>query len=136
MNTFLNKILFQICDKHGNPCDSLCGGAGCGTCGGVSCENGALKKSENALSVVKDVDNTLKEKELKIDEVLRATTQLKLNTGEAKKLAQEAAEAASDARNQSSGVLDHKKDEVNKLEVFLQESRIKPADIYTLTNEV
>lgn len=78
----------------------------------------------------------MKEKEDKVEKVLRSTTQLKLNTAEAKKLAQEAAEVAHEAKNQSLGVLDSKKDEVNKLEMFLKESRIKPADIYTLTNEV
>ena len=38
----LNK---QVCDGDtsvDNPCDSLCGGAGCGKCGGISCLNGAL----------------------------------------------------------------------------------------------
>ena len=37
----------QICDgttTEKEPCDSLCGGAGCGQCGGLSCLNGALSK--------------------------------------------------------------------------------------------
>lgn len=68
-------MFYQICDsKSDEPCDHLCGGAGCGKCGGVSCEEGALKKSENALSVIKDIDDMLKEKELKVDETLRAVS--------------------------------------------------------------
>lgn len=56
----------------GNPCDSLCGGAGCGFCGGVSCEEGAMKKAENALFAVNTAEINLREKELKVDELLRA----------------------------------------------------------------
>ncbi|KAK9497974.1 hypothetical protein O3M35_003866 [Rhynocoris fuscipes] len=42
----------KICDKHGDPCDTLCGGAGCGKCGGsISCESAAVGKAAAALSI-------------------------------------------------------------------------------------
>lgn len=125
----------KICDKFGNPCDSLCGGAGCGTCGGVSCENGALKKSENALSVVKNVANTLKEKEAKVDETLRATSQLTRDIKESKSKAQEAFDEVNKSRNDSMDAYEKKKEVIKEMEKFLEEDRINPVNIYTLTNE-
>ena len=41
----------QVCDgttSVDQPCDSLCGGAGCDKCGGLSCLNGALSKANEA----------------------------------------------------------------------------------------
>ncbi len=50
----------QICDGStsvDDPCDELCGGAGCGgMCGGLSCLNGALSKAEEALNSAKMAD--------------------------------------------------------------------------------
>lgn len=59
-----------ICDKAGDPCDSYCGGAGCGKCGGISCE-GAVTNSEQALKFAQDAQTELKSKDSKAEEVLR-----------------------------------------------------------------
>ncbi len=53
----------QVCDGRGDPCDSLCGGAGCGKCGGLSCEDGAVTKASNAMDLAKRADDELTEKE-------------------------------------------------------------------------
>ena len=53
----------QVCDGRGDPCDSLCGGAGCGKCGGLSCEDGAVTKASNALDFAKRADEELTNKE-------------------------------------------------------------------------
>ncbi len=52
-----------MCDKRGDPCDSLCGGAGCGKCGGLSCDEGAVTKANNALDLAKRADAVLMKKE-------------------------------------------------------------------------
>lgn len=62
----------QICDKRGNPCDSVCGGAGCSSCGGFSCENGALTRAENALKYVQEAEKLIKSKEERADELIRS----------------------------------------------------------------
>lgn len=62
----------QICDKRGDPCDSVCGGAGCGTCGGFSCENGALTRAQKALEYVKDAEAKIKSKEDVADDLIRS----------------------------------------------------------------
>ncbi len=49
----------------------MCGGAGCGSCGGFSCDDGALTKAENALIYTKDAEKLLLEKETKIEELYR-----------------------------------------------------------------
>ena len=52
----------QVCDGRGEPCDSLCGGAGCGKCGGLSCEDGSVTKANNAMDLAKRAEKTLAER--------------------------------------------------------------------------
>nr|NP_476618.1 LanB1, isoform A [Drosophila melanogaster]NP_723319.1 LanB1, isoform B [Drosophila melanogaster]P11046.4 RecName: Full=Laminin subunit beta-1; AltName: Full=Laminin B1 chain; Flags: Precursor [Drosophila melanogaster]AAF52563.1 LanB1, isoform A [Drosophila melanogaster]AAN10647.1 LanB1, isoform B [Drosophila melanogaster] len=74
----------QVCGKPGDPCDSLCGGAGCGHCGGfLSCEHGAKTHSEEALKVAKDAETAITSKKDQADQTIRALTQAKLNASEA-----------------------------------------------------
>lgn len=60
-----------MCDKRGEPCDPLCGGAGCGVCGGLSCEHGAVTKADRALGVARDAEKAIREKETDAEELLR-----------------------------------------------------------------
>lgn len=66
----------QICDKRGDPCDSVCGGAGCSHCGGFSCENGALTRAQKALEYVQDAEKKIKEKEDVADDLIRSVFQI------------------------------------------------------------
>lgn len=59
-------LLFQVCGKYGK-CDQQCGGAGCGLCGGLSCENGAVTKANMSLDLVNRADMSVKEKEAKAE---------------------------------------------------------------------
>ena len=45
------------------PCDELCGGAGCDKCGGLSCLNGALSKAKEAVKAANNADALLIEKD-------------------------------------------------------------------------
>lgn len=60
-----------MCDKRGDPCDPLCGGGGCGVCGGLSCEHGAVTKADRALGLAKDAEKAIREKETAAEELLR-----------------------------------------------------------------
>lgn len=62
----------QICDKRGDPCDKICGGAGCSSCGGLSCENGALSKAGIAMQYVQEAEKLIKSKEERADELIRS----------------------------------------------------------------
>ena len=54
----------------GNPCDEICGGAGCGRCGGSSCENGALQRSKLALELSKKAEEKIDALEMKAGRML------------------------------------------------------------------
>merc|ERR1712212_107549 len=66
----LNKA---VCDGETtveDPCDDLCGGAGCGKCGDVSCGEGALTKAQDAVTDAKEAEKILAEKHPKAEEAL------------------------------------------------------------------
>lgn len=62
-----------VCDRGGDPCDSICGGAGCGKCGGLSCE-GAVTNADNALKYAQDAYTELKRKDADAEELLRTVS--------------------------------------------------------------
>lgn len=68
------NLIDQVCGKPGDPCDSLCGGAGCDICGGLSCEEGAVTKAVQSLDIAKDNDLIIKEKETKAEELYRSVS--------------------------------------------------------------
>lgn len=75
-NIYIMKYFFkQICDKGGETCDKLCGGAGCGFCGGLSCEAGATTKAERAYSFAKEAQKHIRDKEAKGEELYRGVSE-------------------------------------------------------------
>lgn len=52
----------------------LCGGAGCGFCGGLSCEAGAFTKAERAYKFAKDAEKHIRDKEAKAEELYRGVS--------------------------------------------------------------
>jgi laminin, beta 1 len=61
----------QVCDGNGDPCDSLCGGAGCGKCGGsASCHDGAVTLADNAISMANRSEHALRIKREETDVLL------------------------------------------------------------------
>lgn len=79
MSSQIPQLNQQVCDKAGDPCDSLCGGAGCGKhCGGISCEKGALTRAETALNYAKDTEKIIMEKEEQSENLIRTVRHLEL----------------------------------------------------------
>lgn len=72
LNAKIPDLNYKMCDKRGDPCDGLCGGAGCDACGGVSCENGAVTRAEKALGYVTDTENNIKKKEQTAEDLFRS----------------------------------------------------------------
>lgn len=70
-------------NKSGDPCDGVCGGAGCNKCGGISCEKGALTKAERALSYVRDVERTIKKNDGVAEDLIRSLSHVKQNASDA-----------------------------------------------------
>ncbi|KAK9889224.1 hypothetical protein WA026_004502 [Henosepilachna vigintioctopunctata] len=71
----LSKILpefVMVCDGHGDPCDSICRGAGCSSCGSsISCEDGAKQQAETAVSLANNTEISLRNKEGIINNFIR-----------------------------------------------------------------
>lgn len=49
-----------MCGDNVTECSNVCGGAGCGTCGGISCDAGAVTKANQALDVAKKQSDKIK----------------------------------------------------------------------------
>ena len=62
--------MLKVCDGAGDPCDSVCGGAGCGKCGGgVSCDEGAVTKSIQAIDLSNQSESILVVKKREIETI-------------------------------------------------------------------
>jgi len=60
----------KVCDGAGDPCDSVCGGAGCGKCGGgLSCDEGAVTKSIQAVELANQSQTILVVKQREVESV-------------------------------------------------------------------
>ena len=94
----LNKAVCDGETSREDPCDDLCGGAGCGKCGDVSCGEGALTKSQDALKDAEDAEKLLKEKDLEAEEALNKINSVHNNVQRAAQLADEAKQAADEAQ--------------------------------------
>ena len=72
MNFYITFNKFEtVCDGTttvDQPCDELCGGAGCDKCGGLSCLNGALSKAKEAVKAANNSDALLIEKDGKAED--------------------------------------------------------------------
>ncbi|XP_063219684.1 laminin subunit beta-1 isoform X2 [Bacillus rossius redtenbacheri] len=127
----------KICDKRGDPCDQLCGGAGCGSCGGLlSCEQGAVTKAATTVGLGKDAKEAISQKEAHAEELLRGISQAKQETSTAYDLAKEAYDKALSARNRSKTMFQETTDINERLSLFLNDDRAKPADIRDLAEDV
>ena len=95
----LNKAVCDGETSREEPCDDLCGGAGCGKCGDVSCGEGALTKSQDALKDAKDAEVLLKRKDLEAEEALNKINSVHNSVQKAADLAQQAFDMANDAKS-------------------------------------
>ena len=67
---FCVLAFLQICDGAGDPCDDVCGGAGCGKCGGgVSCDEGAVTKATQAVDLSNQSESILVVRKREIEAV-------------------------------------------------------------------
>lgn len=126
----------QICDKRGNPCDNLCGGAGCSTCGGISCERGALTKAEKALTYVKDTEKHIKEKEAIAEDLIRSLSQTKTNASEAFKKAEKAFLDAENYLESTKALATEGTELITNLTNVLSNSQASPSEIEDYAKKV
>ena len=126
-----------VCDGRGtvNDCDSLCGGAGCGRCGGISCGQGAATLAANAL----DLGNQSKEKLAqlldKAKKELEGILGAKSKADEALRQAIAAYEMSQTARNKSQDTTLSLQTLLDEIDKFFAEEASKPAEIRTIAEQ-
>ncbi|CAG0885936.1 unnamed protein product [Cyprideis torosa] len=127
-----------VCDKRGDPCDGLCGGAGCKEgCGrGTSCGEGAVRKSSKALELAKEAAQLMNEKQSQIQKQRREVENTRVKADEAKSLARLSHNAAGIAKNTSSSVKEDILGLMEEIELFLNRRGATPEGIRTLAEEV
>lgn len=126
----------DVCDGRGDPCDSVCGGAGCGKCGALPCDEGSVTKSENALKLAKDAEVILSEQKTKTEEIIRGVRMAEQDSLEARTLAQAALDAAQNAQNRSSTSKTQVDELILQIDEFLESSGASPAEIRSLATDV
>ncbi|XP_075218526.1 laminin subunit beta-1-like [Lycorma delicatula] len=125
----------EVCDERGDPCDSLCGGAGCGHCGGLGCDDGAVTKAEKALSFAKDAEKHIREKEATAEERFRGISQAKQETMTAHDQIQKTYDLASQTKNNSENAVSRSTKLADELEYFLSSQKATPAEIRNLATD-
>lgn len=68
---YMPNLNLEICGQNVSECSDVCGGAGCGSCGGLSCDMGALTKANQALDVAKKYSTKIKTHKDEADQLLR-----------------------------------------------------------------
>ncbi|XP_054168822.1 laminin subunit beta-1-like isoform X2 [Oppia nitens] len=127
----------MVCDGRATvtSCDSLCGGAGCGKCGGLSCTNGATTKADNALELATKADSSLKDKEKNARNELNGIVEAKHKSDEALREARAAYDRAIAAKNTSEATTLEVQQLLDAIEAFLGEEASRPSEIRTMAEE-
>ena len=124
-----------VCDGRGDPCDSLCGGGGCGKCGALSCDEGSVTKAENALSLAKEAEGVLRNRQAGSEEMMRGVRQAEAEADAARLVAREALLAAERAQNRSESAKAEVDELMSQIDDFLVQPGATPSDIRALATD-
>jgi laminin, beta 1 len=136
LNSKIPDLNEQICDKRGDPCDSLCGGAGCNKCGGISCEKGALTRTETALNYAKDAKKIIEEKERQAEELIRSVSHVKTEAAEAHKKSKDTFENVQRTHNSTETLLTEGRDLIKTLNDIISNDTASPDEIKEIAEGV
>ncbi|ERL94756.1 hypothetical protein D910_12030, partial [Dendroctonus ponderosae] len=135
LNAQIPELNDLVCDGAGDPCDSICGGAGCKSCGNsISCENGAKQLAETAITLAKKTETALKEKETAANDLIRNVSQI--NTNETRRLAQESFDAINRTLGDSNNSLSKAALVIKEMSEFMGQNNTNPEEIKMLAEEV
>lgn len=119
----------KVCGAPGDPCHTVCGGAGCGRCGGIACLDGAVSKAEEALKYAQAAEKEIRQKEEETERLLREITQAKQSAVTARDKARAAYEAAFLAHNNSNMAIKARDDFFEDYTQYLNEAHALPSEI-------
>lgn len=133
----LSDINGMVCGAPGTTCSSLCGGGGCGKCGGTSCD-GAVTFAENALKLAKQTEDQLNAKTRNATDVLVPQIQeARQEAMEAHNAAKLAYDAANNVHNVTEATNADLKDLLSKIRAFLIGNNTNsPEDVEKIVDEV
>ncbi|GLH10959.1 Netrin-A [Gryllus bimaculatus] len=129
------ELNHKVCGQPGNPCDSVCGGAGCGRCGGIACLEGAVSKANEALQFARKAEEEIRVKEQDTEALLRTISQAKQVAVAARDEAKDAYDAAFLAHNQSDTVRAERDKFLEDYDQFLNEAPALPSEIRAKATE-
>ncbi|KAI1305823.1 Laminin subunit beta-1 [Halotydeus destructor] len=127
-----------VCDGRGSidqPCDALCGGAGCSKCGGISCDQGATHFASEALNLGNESRDKLSDLQDKARKELNGILGAKSRSDEALEKAILAYERALEARNTSKDTTEALQTLLGDIDKFLDEEGSKPADVRVVAEQ-
>lgn len=125
----LNKAVCDGDTTVDDPCDDLCGGAGCGKCGDVSCGEGALTKAHDAVTDAKEAEKILMEKHLRAEEAFDSINAVHRKVQESAELAQAARDKANEAKTRSQTESDRVDELTKQIDDFLGAEHATPEQV-------
>ncbi|XP_052780094.1 laminin subunit beta-1-like [Mya arenaria] len=136
LSDMLPEINGKVCDRSGDPCDDVCGGGGCGSCGGPSCEKGAVTRADNALDLAMKAETLLNVKENNAQGLATNVSRAHDLSQMAKMEAQMAFAEASKAKTASEDTRADLEKLLTDVRDFLQLNGAEPKNIEATANEV
>ncbi|XP_022829188.1 laminin subunit beta-1 [Spodoptera litura] len=129
------KLNEKMCGQESDSCD-ICGGAGCGKCGGISCDQGAVTKAEQALDFANKTEFRIKEHELTAEDLFKLISQVKQDTVDVRSRAKDLYSRAFEFKTSAERVTNESQDLTTELKEFLSNTSNTPADVRTLANDI
>ncbi|CAH2063391.1 unnamed protein product, partial [Iphiclides podalirius] len=129
------KINEKMCGQESDTCD-ICGGAGCGKCGGISCDQGAITKAEQALDFANKTEHRIKDHELTAEDLFKSISQVKQDTVAVRSRSKDLLNRAKDFKSSAERVTNESQELSVELKEFLSNTSNTPADVRTLANDI
>ncbi|KAJ8664871.1 hypothetical protein QAD02_006533 [Eretmocerus hayati] len=136
LSGYVPGLNLDMCGRNVSDCTDVCGGAGCGVCGGLACDAGAITKASLALDRAQQQNKIIKQHKDEAEQLLRTMTRLRNGATSAQDNAEEAFNLASQASNQTNKLVNELSDMNKKIKDVLNSDQSKPADIRDLAMEV
>ncbi|XP_057323287.1 laminin subunit beta-1 isoform X1 [Microplitis mediator] len=125
-----------MCGDNVTECSNVCGGAGCGFCGGISCDAGAVSKANQALDVAKKQADKIKTHRDSAEQLLRKMMDIKQDAVTARSNAQDGFNYAYDARNKSDELAKNLTDMNEQIWSMLNDEQPTPVMVRDLAEDV
>ncbi|KAI4494129.1 hypothetical protein M0802_009163 [Mischocyttarus mexicanus] len=136
LNGGMRKLNTNMCGANVTDCSDVCGGAGCGFCGGLSCDFGAITIANQALDMAKQQAAKIKGRRDEAEQLLRNLTNIKQDATTARSNAQDAFNNVLEARNRTDAITKSLSDTNKRIWSMLNEDQPTPTMVRDLANKI